>query len=109
MTGVAAAIIVSAVLGAGAAVYTGEQGRRAASKGRRLQEAAQRTSLLAALRDEKLASQAENRLNRRRPDVASLLFDAKTRSQMGPASTVLAGRGGGHNTLLGSKSTLMGG
>lgn len=108
MSGLATAAIITSVLAAGATIYSGEKASSASKKGRRLQEQVQRTSLLAALREEKLAGQAENRANRRKPDVASLLFDAGRRGNMGAASTILAGAGGKGSALLGSKSTLGG-
>lgn len=101
--------IVIAVVGAGAAVHQGEQTRKAANKQSRAAKAAQRQSLLASVNQDRIAQQQENRLNRRRPDAMSILFNERSAGSTGPASTILSGRSAkGNRPLLGSKSLLGG-
>ncbi len=105
MSWVATAIVVASVA---TSVYQGEEGRKASSKASRAQKASQRQSLLSSINEERLAGQAERKANKKRPDVASILFQEQAAATAGPGSTILAGRGGGGGSLLGSKSTLMG-
>jgi len=94
-----------AAVAAGAAVHQGEQARAAGNRSARAAKAAQRQSLLASATREKQAAADERRLNPRKPDVTSILFDEQRAGNTGPASTILAGKGGG-KSLLGTKSTL---
>ena len=97
-----------AVLAAGSAVHQGEQSRAAGSQAERAQRKAQRQSLLSSINEEKLASQAERKANRKKPDSASILFSEREAADSGVGSTILSGQGSGSGSLLGSKQSLMG-
>ena len=97
---------ILAVIAAATAVHQGEQSRAAASEGERTQRAAQRTSLLSASTQHKLAGQAEAKANKKKPNVNSLLFSERAKANTGVGSTMLSGGG---TPLLGSKSTGLGG
>ena len=98
--------VVVGVIGAASAVYQGEQGRAAASKGERAQREGQRKSLLASANAETATAYETNKANRKKPNVDAALFSERMKSDMGPASTILAGRNGGGTPLLGSKSLM---
>jgi hypothetical protein len=98
------AAIITALATTASAVYSGEKSASTARKGRRLQERMQADTISARLRDEKVAAQAERRINKKKPDVSSLLFSEQQASRAGPASTLLAGKSGG---LL-NKGSLLG-
>ena len=93
-------------LAAAASVHQGEQSRAAASKGERAQREGQRKSLLASANAETAAAYETNKANRKKPNVDAALFSERMKSDMGPASTILAGRNGGGTPLLGSKSLM---
>ncbi len=104
MSWVATAIVVSTLA---TSVYQGEKQASAQREASRNQKAAQRQSLLSSINAEKLAAQAERKANKRKPDVASILFREQAAANSGVGSTILAGREGGGG-LLGSTTTLMG-
>lgn len=94
--------ITAVVLAAGAAIYSGEVQKDAAKKAAKSAKQARRMSLLASIKQDREAATAEKKANRRKPDVASLLL----KNQQAGAGTVLAGKGAGGASLLGSKGQL---
>lgn len=106
--GTAALTIYTIAASVGTAVYSGETAKSNAKKGRKAQDQAQRQSMLAATAQDKLAAQAEAKANQKAPDINTILNEENTRADMGPGSTILAGRSGKPG-LLGSNSQMGGG
>lgn len=103
MCGVTEALVASAIIGTGVAVYNGEQSRKAASQGR--QEAKQ-----AAASQAKAADEAQNRANAKAPQIAALAAANAEAASGGAASTMLTGAKGVDQSklLLGGKNMLLG-
>ena len=93
-----------AIAGAATTVIQGEQAESQQKRSFKAQQAAQKQTLLSAVNDERQAAMAERKANRRKPDVAALLFQERGQANTGVGSTILAGGG----SKLGSKSLLMG-
>jgi hypothetical protein len=89
------------------------QGQKAAQQGRRAvraQKDAQRSAEARAISENRRAEEERRRLNRRRPDVASLLGEEREAAQRGPASTLLTGSSGvSRRKLTLGSSSLLGG
>lgn len=101
--------LVIAAAAVAASVDQGEKSRAAGTKAARSQKQAQKAALHRSVNQERLAAQADAAANRKKPDVDALLFSERARAGQGQGSTILAGQdGGGDNTLLGRKSTLIG-
>ena len=76
----------------------------------RNQKLANERQIAQAASAQKLAAQAEAKVNRRAPNTMALMEKASFASRQAPASTMLTGAGGiGKESLLLGKSTLLGG
>tara|TARA_R100000808_G_scaffold5348_1_gene16354 strand:- start:101 stop:397 length:297 start_codon:yes stop_codon:yes gene_type:complete len=95
-----------AVMAAGSAAHTGEQQAKSQRRGIRAQKAAQESAIAKAVGERKLGDMEEAKLNKRKPDISTLL--GRERKLKGPASTMLTGPGGASKGLLGGKSMLGG-
>lgn len=83
---------------AGASIYQGQQGASAQKKAIAQQDEMQQQAQAAATRQERLNEEAQQRANRRKPDIGAMLASASTMGKQGAASTVLTKP----NTLLGA-------
>ncbi len=94
----------------GGSIYQGLQQRRAQRRGERAQEAAQEVATRRAAAEVRRARDQERSLNRKKPNVLSLLNREKTAALTGPGSTLLTGASGINrsNLLLGRSSSLGG-
>ena len=105
----AAAPLVLGLAGAGAvggSIFQGQQQKQAARRSIRAQERAQDEATSRAAAEVRRQSLAERRLNRRKPDITSLL-SAERRSGLGETS--LTGAGGvGRGSLTLGRSSLLG-
>ena len=105
---------VSTVAGIGlvaGSIFQGQRERREQRRAVRRQEAAQRQATQRAATERRRSEQEQRRLNRRRPQIPSLLGQAGRAAQGGPAGTLLTGPGGiGRGQLtLGGGGSLLGG
>lgn len=99
-------LAAAAVAGTAYSVYSSE---RAASAQAKAQNAAQQQAKDAALKQEKVADEANNRVNQKRPDTSAILDAASQAGRGGASGTMLTGTLGvdpsalslGKNTLLG--------
>lgn len=76
---------------AGMAIDQGKKQKRAAERAAQLQEDAQKRAELRAVGVERQNRMAEREANRKGPDMASLLTNARRPAQQGAASTLLYG------------------
>ena len=93
-----ASIIIGATLAAGASVYSAEKGAASATKGRRLQEQAQRQSLAMAAQQTRQAEAQFAKANQKKPDMTAIMAQATKGAAQGAASTNLTQ---GKTTMLG--------
>ncbi len=101
--------LTALVISVATSAVTADQQARGARKSARATDRAQDQALNRSISEERLAAQNEAKANQKKPDIDALLLDEKQRSSMGPGSTILAGRGKSDGTLLGKRSTLLGG
>lgn len=94
----------------GGSIYQGLQQRRAQRRGERAQAAAQDVATRRAAAEVRRARDKERSLNRKKPNVLSLLNREKEAALTGPGSTLLTGSTGINrsNLLLGRSSSLGG-
>ncbi len=88
----------AAVLSTSASIYASETAKASATKGRRMQKAAQEQAAGAALKQERLGQEQIKRASQEKPDVLALLAEAEQR-KLRPPSTLLSGMPS--STLLG--------
>jgi hypothetical protein len=96
------AAVTTAVVATGYSIYQGQQAAKA-------QEQAARQATAQATRQADMADQANNRANKKKPNVAGMLDANQQGAAAGGGSTMLTGPGGidmgsltlGKNTLLG--------
>lgn len=102
------AAIVSAVAAAGGAVQANES-QRAAKSGRKRQGEAQQRAEAAAASQQRDNEIAQNRANRKKPDISAILAGAQA-GRGGIGGTSLTGPGGvdGGSVLLGGNKPLGG-
>ena len=84
---VAAVMAGSAILGAGASVYSAKKGAKAQKKAQAANEAS-------AARESNRAEQAYNKANQRMPDIASIMAGNRAAAGQGMGATFLTGAGG---------------
>lgn len=99
---VAAAVIGSAVLGAGAAAIQGSKNRKAAAK-------AQASNEASAARDAQRAETAFNKQNQKMPAIGQLWDKNRQQASRGLGSTFLTGTKGITSLPLGGAASLLGG
>lgn len=99
----AAAVIGSAILGAGVSLYSGSKSRAAASK-------AQQQNVNMANQQAQRSEQQFNRLNQKQPGIAQLLEKNRMSATKGLGSTFLTGTRGVTNTgtYLGGATSVLG-
>lgn len=99
----AAAVIGSAVLGAGVSLYSGSKARKAASR-------AQEQNVQQANQQAQRAEQQFNRLNQKQPGIAQLFNNNRQAASKGLGSTFLTGTRGvtNLNGVLGGQPTVLG-
>ncbi len=94
----------------GGSVYQGEAGRKQQKKALRSQEQAQARSEARALSQQRRSEQEQRRLNRKQPDLFSILGREREAALQGPGSTLLTGaRGVGKGKLTLGQSSILGG
>lgn len=96
-----------ALIGAGIAVYQGQQADKANRRNVRDQQAAQQQATARAASQQRQVAFEQAQANRKQPDVASLLLDELSRQNQGVGSTLLTS--GIPKLRLGRKSLLGGG
>lgn len=99
---VAAAVIGSAVLGAGVSMYQGAKNRKAAAK-------AQASNERQAMQQAQRAEEQFNRANQKMPAIAQLWESNRQGASKGLGSTFLTGTKGVPTLPLGGGATLLGG
>lgn len=100
---IAAAIIGSAVLGAGVGIYQGAKNRSA-------QNAAQQQNVDLANTQAQRAQEQTNKLNQKQPGIAQLFTGNRAASSRGLGSTFLTGPSGVNSrSALGGAPSLLGG
>lgn len=99
---VAAAVIGSAVLGAGTAAIQGSKNRKAAAKAQAANEAS-------AARDAQRAETDFNRVNQKMPAIAQIWDRNRQAASKGLGSTFLTGTKGVTSLPLGGAASLLGG
>ena len=110
MTGIWTAIISLTAASVGSSLYQGEQQRKQQKKSLAAQKQAQKESMSQAIGQENLSAMAMAKANKKKPKIPSLLSQERLRSAQGPGATMLTGASGARgSTLLGSKTSLMGG
>ena len=103
MSGAVSAIVGIMAVGTGYSIYAGEQARKDQSR-------AQGDAKNAALKQEKLQEEANNRANAKHPDVNAIMAAAQQSAKGGTSGTMLTGPAGidpsalqlGKSSLLGS-------
>ncbi len=95
----------------GGSIFEGQQQKRTQKRSLRRQEQAQRLAASRALAETGRSEQERRRLNRRQPDLGSLLADSQRGGAAGVGGTLLTGPGGvSRNRLtLGGGGTALGG
>ena len=100
---------VAAVLSVGLGVQQGQQSKQAQRRSLRLKQSGQEEAERRAIGEQRRSEQDQRRLNRKRPNLQSLLAGERGGSRGGAASTLLTGaRGGGRQLTLG-RASLLGG
>lgn len=80
-----------AIVGLGNSIYQGEQERVAAKRSLQAQEKAQSASLSAAIRQDRLAAQAQRDAQDKTPNVDAILGAEYGKAKTGMAGTLLSG------------------
>lgn len=102
-TSLAIAALAVAAAGTSYSIYSGE--KQAAA-----QEKAQGQAKEAALKQESMADQANNKANQKKPDISAIMSAAQQASKTGGSSTMLTGPGGiDPSALQLGKTSLLGG
>lgn len=97
-------LIAAAAISGGAAVYQGEQQRKAAKRSLAAQDRAQKEAQSAAIAQRRENEMALNKANQKQPDLLGLLEAEQAAAKAGAASTMLTGR----RRSLGPNTTLLG-
>ena len=105
-----AAVIAAAVIGAGTAVYTSDQSRKAAHEGQDQAKAQAEKQVEMAAKTAASGEEATNRVNARTPNASTILSAAQQAAKGGVGGTMLTGPTGvtpdqlqlGKTSLLGS-------
>lgn len=93
----------------GGSVFQGQQQKQAARRSARAQEAAQREATSQAAAEVRRQGISERKLNRRRPNVLSLLSAERRSALTGPGATALTGSTGvGRGQFMLGRSSLLG-
>ncbi len=104
-----AAIATAAAVG-GASVYQGQMQKRSQRRALRSQEAAQDQALAAAASEQRRTEMEQRKLNRRQPDLGTILAGQRARGRRGAASTLLTGATGvGRGSMTLGTTSLLGG
>lgn len=106
-SGIATASYIISALAAAGGVAQGADAARAARSGRRRQGEAQQRAEAAAISQDRKNQQAENRANRKKPDIAAILAGARSAGG-GISSTLLSGTGGVASNSLSLGTTRLG-
>lgn len=93
----------------GTSVYQGEQAKKGQKAAMRTQLGAQKKAESMALSEQRRAEQESRRLNRREPDISTLLGRERQASKRGAGSTLLTGPGGGSTQRTLGQTSLLGG
>jgi len=99
-------IVAAASLGA--SVYQAEEAKKGQKASLRQQKSAQAQALARAQSESRRSELERRRLNRKRPDLGTLLTAEMDRARTGPASTLLTSARGAGRPTLGSRSLLGG-
>lgn len=106
--GVSGAIIASALIGAGATVYSSEKAASGQKKAMRAQEQAQKQAIGEAVSQRRSSEEQMRKANQKTPDVSAIMADAMSRSSSGIAGTRLSGSGLGQQSLGLARTRLLG-
>ncbi len=104
-----AVLLAASVAAVGGSVQQGLESRQQQRRGLRAQESAQRTATSRAAAESRRSGREQRRLNRKRPNLSSLLGREQQSALRGPGATTLTGSAGvnqgrislGRSSLLG--------
>lgn len=104
----AAAGPILSVIGLGASIHQGYEAREARQESMRRQQKAQAEATTRAISERVRGEQEKRRVNRKKPDVQTLLGNERAESGRGTGATLLTGPTGvqPNNTLLGGQTKL---